>query len=155
MNLKLLPATELQSIRQRCEAATPGPWGVINAGSGRMDLYLTSEGEKEVVRLAKYYGPNRVADASAAHANRDVRRLLAEVRRSAPCSTHITADDDVTRLAFPLHSCAHFGSREPAVRILTKSATPAAQPSSRRSLLPLHLLISGAPLRGEFHALAG
>jgi hypothetical protein len=82
MSFKPLATSELQSIRQRCEAATPGPLGVINAGSGRMYLYLPSEGVKDVERIAKYYGPNRVADAYfAAHANRDMRRLLAEVRR--------------------------------------------------------------------------
>jgi hypothetical protein len=82
MNLKPLPTSELHSIRRRCEAATPGPLGVINAGGGRMYLYLPSDAGKNVERIAKFYGLNRVADAHfAAHANRDMRRLLAEVRR--------------------------------------------------------------------------
>jgi hypothetical protein len=82
MKLKPLPLSELESIRRRCEAATVGPLGVINAGSGRMYLYVTSEGGPDVERIAKFYGPNRVADAYfAAHANWDMRRLLAENRR--------------------------------------------------------------------------
>lgn len=71
---------EIEAIRQRCEAATPGPWVV--AGRGSVDM-LT--GKRDWCQLERVMHPwkcfHRWEDAEfAAHAREDIPNLLADRR---------------------------------------------------------------------------
>jgi hypothetical protein len=82
MNPKSLPIQELNSISERCQSATALPLALISQKRGRVVLCHSDDHTDEVVVLAKYYGPNSQANANlAASANRDIRRLLTEIKR--------------------------------------------------------------------------
>jgi len=73
---------DLLKIHGICEHATAEPLAIIGRKRGRAVLCQTSEGAEKVVIVAKYYGSHRLANASlAAAANRDMCRLLAEIKR--------------------------------------------------------------------------
>ena len=70
---------ELDAIQARCEAATPGTWGVCGSDvyrthkSGHLDsvLFLTISGSYKATENANFVG----------HARQDIPALLAEVAR--------------------------------------------------------------------------
>jgi hypothetical protein len=73
---------DLLRIHGLCKHATAEPLAIIGRKRGRVVLYQTSGAAEDVVVVAMYYGPHRLANASlAAAANRDMRRLLAEIKR--------------------------------------------------------------------------
>jgi hypothetical protein len=78
---------DLAAIRERADAATPGPWAEpewsANPGDeGWWILYGRAGTEEYAVGLTVSYNPRAEADARfAAHARADVDALLAEVER--------------------------------------------------------------------------
>jgi len=82
MTMEAISEQELQRIQDRCSMACAEPLAIISQKRGRVVLCQNDDTENEVVVVAKYYGTDRLANASfAASANQDVRRLLAEVQR--------------------------------------------------------------------------
>jgi hypothetical protein len=73
---------ELKRMHSLCEQATVEPLALIPQKRERVMLCRSGDPAGEAVLVAKYYGNDRQANASlAAVANRDMRRLLAEVKR--------------------------------------------------------------------------
>jgi hypothetical protein len=82
MSEEALSDDELDKMFALCEQATAGPLALIPQKRERVMLFQEGDAAGEVVLVAKYYGDKRQANASlAAVANRDMRRLLAEVKR--------------------------------------------------------------------------
>jgi len=84
MHHKALAAEELQAIRRRCEQAFEEPVAAVSLGRGAVGLVYSAEcaGGSKAVPLAKYYGPQKIANARfAARAKQDIQRLLAEIER--------------------------------------------------------------------------
>ena len=82
MSQKALSDHDLQKIGRLCLQATAEPLGVIPQKRGRVVLCQSGKGAEDVVVVAKYYDPNGLANATfAAAANRDMRRLFAEIKR--------------------------------------------------------------------------
>lgn len=68
----MLSKEQLQAIRERCEAATPGEWKVS------VDYVYKIDGDREIL-IADC--PNVHDAAFVAHAREDIPALLAEVER--------------------------------------------------------------------------
>jgi hypothetical protein len=77
---KPLSEQELQSIRERWQAASAEPLATIGLGQNAVALFYT-RGRKAIL-LAKYYGKDKIANARfAAKARQDVESLLCEIDR--------------------------------------------------------------------------
>jgi hypothetical protein len=74
---KRLNAEELEAIRKRAEAATPGPWGYAD----RDNVVFTANADyKYAVEIAEEVG-HKFDGEFIAHAREDVPKLLAEIAR--------------------------------------------------------------------------
>jgi hypothetical protein len=74
---KRLNAEELEAIRKRAEAATPGPWGYAD----RDNVVFTANADyKYAVEIAEEVG-HKFDGEFIAHAREDVPKLLAEIER--------------------------------------------------------------------------
>lgn len=70
-------ADHLKSLRERVEAATEGPWGVLSAGNHRAGAVAAQEGV-----IADTESPSQQDDAEfIAHARTDLPRLLDAVEK--------------------------------------------------------------------------
>ena len=76
-------ALDLDAIRARAEAATPGPWKVWGDDDGDSeDVFSVFDGEHNSLGLTGYYRRNALANAEfTANARQDIPDLLAEVER--------------------------------------------------------------------------
>jgi hypothetical protein len=75
--------SELNEIRARCEAATPGPWKASIEGrdhSSGSDLIMTGAGSARGEDI-EITGATHADYDFIAHAREDVERLLAEIDR--------------------------------------------------------------------------
>lgn len=84
---------QLDAIRERCDAATPGPWKHCGASDGKCDCHLIWSTSQDTL-VAKACGPRFTEDAPypteeqavinghfIAHAREDIPALLAEIGR--------------------------------------------------------------------------
>ncbi|MYY79685.1 MULTISPECIES: hypothetical protein [unclassified Streptomyces] len=93
MSDRLSPQREAE-IRERVEAATPGPWGAKEATDSFVDEILANPGEPTARFLARVSGVNVADGAFIAHARSDVPALLAEVERQRAELAAVRAECD-------------------------------------------------------------
>jgi hypothetical protein len=75
--------TELEEIRRRCEAASPGPWKAFIEGRDHesgSDFIMTGEGDARDGDI-ELLGATTADYDFIAHARQDIPRLLAEIVR--------------------------------------------------------------------------
>ena len=117
-----LSAEELHAIRRRCEKALEQPVAVVRLDKSQVGLCYSSEtaSGSKALPLAKFYGPNRIANAKfAARAKADILRLLDEIER---LDGLVRLVSDVERLRLQLES--------------NGSATPNTPPSTAEAVEP-------------------
>ena len=80
----MLTPEELKAIRERCEAARPGPWSVSSLGRDVLATHVTKGPRMMRVRrpiLRTFSNPINKSDVEfAAHARSDIPALLAHAK---------------------------------------------------------------------------
>ena len=90
---------DLEAIRARAEAATPGPWAYVDNG---FDGYIMSASEYLIVGGEPAEGRIEPDDPNAdfiAHSREDIPALLAEVERQTAEIAAVTAERDAAENA--------------------------------------------------------
>lgn len=74
--MTIIPPEDIAQIKQRCEAATPGPWDIVTLA---ITPYLQLvAGSESLGKLVKHAPASEATALFIAHARTDLPRLLAE-----------------------------------------------------------------------------